>query len=764
MGASRAGAPGAGSPATIRGATLVDVAVEALLAPSEEAFGTRRDVERLLRSGRRAVARRLAPSAHPHAYLAAMDVLLAAPAEEGADAVAVRAFLEAGTERALDVRVEAARWLRRMGDPTGLPVLVASSLQDPESGHATRGLFRGAPEALIEATAVGATLLGSATIEDEVLEQLDEAAPGPRERGLEHLLAEASDPVVRSDVIQRLPRRPTRARKLAALAEVFAWGGAVSRELTGRRLRPHLISGHELGFTRLHENRIYVTPLPLLRGERHGRELVEGLILHEIGHHRHHRGEAEEAVWRRADRAGLGKLLNLVADEHLERNLRAFDAGYGDRLKRLAAYAFRHASRDVPVPVLLEALGGRAFDVLTRGRLEAARHPESVRVATGPVLAELERRGSSFARFVGALRMGLGNRHGDRRVDEALRLFGKGFRKNDMEALLRITRELHRIFGDEVELVEAFGGAESLEDDPWDRATRGEGIDDAEVQQEAQRIQGPPDASRSGRRGPARPVINVGPDAGFDPIHAVERVPPDPESHRAQARRVARHARRLRAFFASLGLALEPQRMRLRGRRFDATRVRPLVTRADPRILVARERRRRTDLHLSLLIDCSGSMQGPSMERAHAFGVLLTEAVRGLRGVDLRIFGFTDAVIFDAGDARRPAVTSLEPGGGNNDAAGLWHAAREALRSPRRARVVVMISDGLPTECSVSALRALVRRLTRRHGLVCAQVAVRPLEERCFEHYVEVDEASLDRAVHRFGRIVADLVGRTLRA
>jgi len=242
------------------------------------------------------------------------------------------------------------------------------------------------------------------------------------------------------------------------------------------------------------------------------------------------------------------------------------------------------------------------------------------------------------------------------------------------------------------------------------------------------------------------------------------KVDPDPGSHREMAREVGRHARRLRQFLHSLGLSLEPQRMRLRGRRLDTTRLRPLVVRGDPRVLQAREVRWHNDLFLGLIIDCSGSMHGQSMERAHAFGVLLTEAVRGLAGVDLRIFGFTDTQIFDAGDARRPAVTSLRATAGNNDAAGLWHCAQEARRSPRKAKVLVMISDGLPTECSVAALKGLVRVLTRRHGMVCAQVAVRPLEEVCFPHYVEVDESNLDTAVARFGQIVARLVGRTLRS
>jgi len=58
----------------------------------------------------------------------------------------------------------------------------------------------------------------------------------------------------------------------------------------------------------------------------------------------------------------LGRLLNLVADEHLERNLRARDERLGDRLKRLGAYAFQHAEREIAVESLLDSLQGRAFE------------------------------------------------------------------------------------------------------------------------------------------------------------------------------------------------------------------------------------------------------------------------------------------------------------------------------------------------------------------------------------------------------------------
>jgi nitric oxide reductase activation protein len=233
--------------------------------------------------------------------------------------------------------------------------------------------------------------------------------------------------------------------------------------------------------------------------------------------------------------------------------------------------------------------------------------------------------------------------------------------------------------------------------------------------------------------------------------------------HRKLAANVARHAARLRQHLDELGLRWEPQRARTQGRALDRTRLRALVTRNDPRILIARNPIRRTDLFLGVLIDCSGSMQaGNNIDRARRFAILVAEAVARLPGVEARFFGFTDSLIYDAGTATDCNVVALESNGGNNDAAALYHAANVALNSNKRAKVLVMISDGLPTECSVAALKGLVVTLTRRKNIVCAQVAVRKLDEVAFPNYVVLDDSELDIAVAKFGRMIGDLARRSL--
>jgi hypothetical protein len=402
---------------------------------------------------------------------------------------------------------------------------------------------------------------------------------------------------------------------------------------------------------------------------------------------------------------------------------------------------------------------------LSERPLGVAFDEDSVEVMGGQILRELDRRGHPFARFVRALRMGLGNRSDDPLLERALDLFRGAFRQRDMQGLYEIALQLSEMYGGDTGLADAFGGHESLEWGEREGSIHGEGLVDDDVQQEVERILNPQRRKPSDR--PGRPggklQINVSGEAVFNEIDKVEPVPPNRDQHRVIAVEVRRHSDRLRNYLTELGLSLVPRRARLRGRAFDRTRARAVVLRRDPRMLVSREIEVFNDLFIGVVVDCSGSMaSGGSMDKAHRFGVLIAEAVRPLQGVDARFFGFTDRLIYDAGTKHDCAVTSLRPTGGNNDAAGLYYAAKVAAASARRSRLLVMVSDGLPTECSVAALRNLVNELTRRRGILCAQVAVRPLAEVCFPHYVELTDPELDRSVRRFGEIVSGLARRAL--
>ena len=707
----------------------------------------------------------LADAHHHHAYQRAIATLLEAELTPDVSA-ALHRFLELDGDRPLHLRLEAARKLAAAGDLVGMPLLVEQICDESDGDWVAQP-----PRVLVASvdTVVDAALIGGPAVCAErrmlaVLEAARNAIAREHVAGIyARVFEQSSSGSARHIAAAFVVDEAEGHARLERVAQVFAWGVRRGVELTGRQFRIHMTSKErDLGHTRLSGNRIFVSALPMLRDETHGRDVVEGLVLHEIGHHVYHRSDDARALWARAHKEGVGHLLNLIADEHLERNLRAQDAEYGDRLKRLGSYAFQHAPQELVVATLLCALRGSAARALIATPLEVAFDEASVRLRRGAVLAELDRLGHPLARFARALRMGLGNRANDPQLAAALELC-KAIRELDMQQMYELTWKLANMFGGAIACARVFGGPEGLEFGERDGDVFGAGVDDDALQKEVDRILDPKRNKSKGKGPPNKLWVNVNPDEEFERITNIARVRGNPEAHARIARQVDRHATRLRALLDDLGLRWEPMKARTSGRAIDRGRLPALVTRGDPRILIARAPKRRTDLFLGTIVDCSGSMQaGQNIERARRFGVLIAEAVRPLPGVEARFFGFTDSTIYDAGDARDCGVVGLVADGGNNDAAALFHVANQALASPKRAKLVVMISDGLPTECSVAAVRGLVTQLTRRKGIVCAQVAVRELAEVCFPHYVVLDDAKPDVAVARFGRMIGDLARRSL--
>ena len=84
-------------------------------------------------------------------------------------------------------------------------------------------------------------------------------------------------------------------------------------------------------------------------------------------------------------------------------------------------------------------------------------------------------------------------------------------------------------------------------------------------------------------------------------------------------------------------------------------------------------------------------------------------------------------------------------------------AAELALASRRKHKLIVMISDGSPAECSFESLEALVERLTKEFGITCAQAAVEEMDHIGFPNFVDLSQYSTDEAVARFGRLLVQL-------
>jgi len=245
----------------------------------------------------------------------------------------------------------------------------------------------------------------------------------------------------------------------------------------------------------------------------------------------------------------------------------------------------------------------------------------------------------------------------------------------------------------------------------------------------------------------------------FPPLTETRRLKYDAQAHARVLSKIRPHVRRLRAYLERLGRREVERFAQRRGRRLDLAAARRSVY--SPRLnLFARvEEADATSLYLGLLIDRSGSMEGEKLQRAIAFGVLLAEAAKGLPGIDGHVNAFDGIAFYNLGTFRRNAIASLTADDSNNDTGALSRAVELALKSRRRRRLIVMVSDGLPAACTFMSLEFLVKHVTENLGIVCAQVAVAPVPAVAFPHYIDVSGLTLNEAVAQFGRMLTKLIG-----
>jgi len=258
-------------------------------------------------------------------------------------------------------------------------------------------------------------------------------------------------------------------------------------------------------------------------------------------------------------------------------------------------------------------------------------------------------------------------------------------------------------------------------------------------------------------------MLNIARALKFGVIETIAMPPPDKQMYNNFKATVQGPSRAMRRFLLTLGQAEREQFGKRQGQRLDPARIRKLAAVNDPQVMIGRETVQAPDLFLGLCIDCSGSMVVEDrLDKALSFATLLMESAKGLEGVECRALGFEDTVLWELGKAGSPLLAGLKPGGGNNDAAGLLAMAKHALLSPCKHRLLIMISDGFPTDCSQESLANLVRHLDDVYNIKSVQVAVAELEADrvAFPDFTDLTQHQIPVAVKMFGRMVQRILLR----
>ncbi len=258
-------------------------------------------------------------------------------------------------------------------------------------------------------------------------------------------------------------------------------------------------------------------------------------------------------------------------------------------------------------------------------------------------------------------------------------------------------------------------------------------------------------------------MLNIARVLDFPVIEHIALPPADQQVYERFKAAVQGPTRSMRRFLLTLGQGEREQFGKRRGQRLDPARIRKLAAINDPQVMIGHETVPAPDLFLGICIDCSGSMVAEDrMDKALSFATLLMESAKGLEGVECRALGFEDQTLWELGKAGSPRLAGLCPGGGNNDAAGLLAMAKHALLSSCRHRLLIMISDGFPTECSQESLANLVHHLGDVYNIKSVQVAVAKMEADrvAFPDFTDLTQHQIPVAVKLFGRMVQRILLR----
>ena len=543
---------------------------------------------------------------------------------------------------------------------------------------------------------------------------------------------------------------------------------------------------------------------PMVDAGEQGDDVVKGVILHEFGHHMFdYRQPGFKSANGAAAAQGAGMVFDLLIDERLERLMRSYDPACGELIDRANAWLRQAHPIDMALADYAKAV---AIDVAElRDRLAAETLP-GVLVERGGQDPKVEIASWDAARIEGllpplhAFLVGLlvvrnPSRIADPLARAALAMVPADLKEMNHAEIAALayaissklgclgSRRKQRLQHEALRerLGQLLAGIERLlsrlrdsSGDPFDTGS----CHDAD----GSRIPG----SRSGTgtgpvatfphlgtRGPIvssrRPRsadlalggkgLNLGAELDFPRLELTETVPLG--SHNAPPLEVDRRlVRQLRRHFERIGLRLVDETGRTSGHRIDIVGARRLAVVPNPGVLIRAREEQGADAYVGLLIDRSGSMDGDKLFRARCFAALLAEAARGIRGISGHINAFDDDTFYRLGTLERHAIAGLTCGGGNNDAGGLERAAELALASRHRHRLIVMLSDGSPTECTVEALRALVKTLERDRGIALAQVKVDEVEHDAFPRSVDLSEDDAPTAARRFARLLAELTSR----
>lgn len=235
----------------------------------------------------------------------------------------------------------------------------------------------------------------------------------------------------------------------------------------------------------------------------------------------------------------------------------------------------------------------------------------------------------------------------------------------------------------------------------------------------------------------------------------------DPKRRRDCEREVIRYSPILRPYFRVLDHNRVLHERLYSGKRILASGLKKHVAYGEMRLFKDQrfsELEEYQDVTIGILIDTSASMNTDErLARAKAMASLLGLCLSECPNVNTAFVGYNQN-LYLCGTHEDLSVSSLEPAGKTNEAAALAYLRDEYFATARRRKLGIVLSDGLPTACSVESVRWLVRSTEKESGVRFLYGALSQQEHPAYHHRVDLAGPLDCDSIRAFGRAILGLL------
>lgn len=248
---------------------------------------------------------------------------------------------------------------------------------------------------------------------------------------------------------------------------------------------------------------------------------------------------------------------------------------------------------------------------------------------------------------------------------------------------------------------------------------------------------------------------NTNPTKLFPACEKIIRLKTDALKMRKLQLMSKRYVQWLRSSLSRIDQVKQMQLKQSAGKSMMNSAVKNFIIYGEPQIFrnfKAEDKEEYSDIHISFLLDTSASMlTDERMKNAKLLGSLFAECLTDCPGISTSFYAYNQN-LYLCGDHENYSIAQLEPSGKTNEAAALHHIQKDLETIARPIKIVIVVTDGLPTACSVEAVKWQVSEMENRGRVQCIACIFSKEVHPAYRHSVDFSGGLSRASVMKLGK------------